>query len=1145
MNKNIPGVIIISLTVILMAFLFTGCERSSGNVSQEIINFESYKDVPGVTEQEISAIESLRENYDHFIYGMPLSTEAFINEYGDLRGFSALFCQWLTELFGIEFRPQLIEWADLLAGLETGEVQFSGELTPTEARREIYEMTRPVAMRPLKYFRLENSEHIDDIIAVRPLLCGFIKGTATINAVSAALSPGTFEIVEIDDFSFVYDAFISGEIDVFYYSGVAEFNFIEYEDIVFNDFLPLIFMPVSLTAQMSEYAPVISVLEKALDSNDIQRFITELYNEGYQEYLRFKLFTLLTDEERSFIKARTEIPFAAENDNYPLSFFNARDGEWQGIAIDVLHEIEALTGLHFKRVTSETDTFAAMLRMLMTGEISLITDLMYTKQRSEIFTWTDTSLLYARSSLISKAEHRDVTLNDILHMNIGLIEEYAHSEFFRQWFPNHTGSVEYASVLDAFDALDRNEIDAVMVGDTILLILTNFLERPGHKIIYLFDNPYPSTFGFNQDEVILHSVMNKTLRLINTEMITEHWVRRTYDYQIKILEAQRPWIYGAFVTLFFIITAMTVVYIKGIKLTKQRTEAEIANKTKTTFLANMSHEIRTPMNSIVGFSELALDDDISPKTRGYLSNILENSEGLLQIINDILDISKIESGNMELEKVPFDPRDLLNACRTIITPRALDKGLELKFYTEPPEGRLPLGDPTRLRQVFVNLLSNAVKFTESGTVSFTAIVKKVHESSETVYIEVKDTGIGMTPEQIKDIFTPFKQAESETTRKYGGTGLGLAITKNLLEMMGAELIVESSPGNGSKFSFEMDFDTIGIPEEGVEKSRIFQKELAKPDFEGEVLLCEDNAMNQQVICEHLARVGLKTVVAENGRIGVDMVRNRMESGHKQFDLIFMDMHMPEMDGLEAAALINDLNTGIPIVAMTANIMTSDKERYEISGMSGYVGKPFTSQELWYCLLKFFKPVTRKSGDETDYSQADDELMQNLIRRFVEINTGKYDEITDAIDTGDITLAHRLVHTLKSNAGQLDKTALEQAAAVVEDSLKDGNDFTAAQQMQSLEVELNAVLAELTPLVQKPAGNGSTQTTEPVDKNALRLMLDDLEQYLEDKDPEALSFIDDLRAVPGSEVLIRQIEGFDFDLAVGTLASLKQELGILN
>jgi signal transduction histidine kinase/CheY-like chemotaxis protein len=492
-----------------------------------------------------------------------------------------------------------------------------------------------------------------------------------------------------------------------------------------------------------------------------------------------------------------------------------------------------------------------------------------------------------------------------------------------------------------------------------------------------------------------------------------------------------------------------------------REAAEAMSSSKTKFLATMSHEIRTPMNSILGFSELALDNETTPKVREYLSKIKTNADWLLHIINDILDISKVESGKMELEKIPFDMHELFSSCRTLIMPKAIEKGVMLHFYVEPSLGKKPLGDPTRLRQVLVNLLSNAVKFTNTGMVKINAVLRAKTDNTITMYFEVKDSGIGMTPEQIEKIFDPFTQAETETTRKYGGTGLGLSITKNIVEMMGGKLAVESTPGIGSKFSFELPFDTVEAEAEHLYEEKMVMNELGKPVFEGEVLLCEDNPMNQQVVYEHLARVGLKTVVADNGKIGFELVKNRLDNHEKQFDLIFMDMHMPVMDGLEASTKIMELNTNIPIVAMTANIMFNDREIYKKSGMIECVGKPFTSQELWRCLMKYFTPISQGVDYNNAKLEASMEFQNKLQALFVKNNWNKYHEIVAALETGDTVLAHRQAHSLKGDAGNVGKIILRKAAADVEQNLKNGKKLVTAEQLNILKLELDLVVSEFT------------------------------------------------------------------------------------
>ena len=580
-----------------------------------------------------------------------------------------------------------------------------------------------------------------------------------------------------------------------------------------------------------------------------------------------------------------------------------------------------------------------------------------------------------------------------------------------------------------------------------------------------------------------------------------------------------------------------------------RREAEIASLSKSTFLANMSHEIRTPMNSVMGFSELALDDDVSPKTRDYLTKIRTNAEWLLQIINDILDISKIEAGKMELENIPFDIHELFVSCRTLILPKAVEKNIMLHFYAEPSIGKRPMGDPTRLRQAFVNLLSNAVKFTNTGMVKLHSDIVKMENNSISIHFEIKDSGIGMTKEQIEKIFEPFTQAEAGTTRKYGGTGLGLAITKNIIAMMGGELYVESTLGVGTKFSFDLVFDTIDIGENEAFDRKVIFDEIEKPLFDGEILLCEDNSMNQQVICEHLTRVGLKTVVAENGKIGLNLVSERKQSGSKMFDLIFMDMRMPVMDGLEASSQIIKLNTGIPIVAMTANIMSDDREIYAKSGMTDCVGKPFTSQELWRCLMKYLTPVIRdkaaKAAINADAGtiESDMAFQKKLQIIFIKNNREKFGEITSAIKENDIKTAHRIAHTLKSNAAQIGKTVLQKAAEAVENQLKDGMNRVTEIQMSCLEAELNMVLRELSPLLdqqEKPAAEIKLINSDQAAK-----LLEKLEPLVKCGNPDSTACIDEIRSIPVDkelkEKLINQIEDYEFESAALTIAEIRKRM----
>jgi CheY-like chemotaxis protein len=545
------------------------------------------------------------------------------------------------------------------------------------------------------------------------------------------------------------------------------------------------------------------------------------------------------------------------------------------------------------------------------------------------------------------------------------------------------------------------------------------------------------------------------------------------------------------------------------------------------------------MNSIVGFSELALDGKIPLKTRDYLDKILENSDWLLQLINNILDISKVESGKMELERVPFDLHELLAVCRTSIMPKVMEKGLSLDLNAEPSNGRKLLGDPTRLRQVLLNLLTNAVKFTYSGCIELSASVTEKEDNCILVRFEVRDSGIGMTQEQLAKIFDPFEQAESGTTRKYGGTGLGLPIARNIVELMGGTIVAESAPKAGSVFSFELIFDTVDTDSELAGQDIVFS-EYDKPFFSGEILLCEDNEMNQEVICEHFERVGLRTVVAGNGQEGIEVVRGRLERGEKPFDLIFMDINMPVMGGLEAAPRIAALGTGTPIIALSANIMPQDRVAYQNSGMPDFMSKPFTSQELWRCLLKYLTPVSWSKVDRAGGTADDEELQQKLKMNFLKNNRDRFGEISRAIDAGDIKLAHRLAHTLRSNAGQLGKTGLQKAAGKVERLLEDGMNLTTPDHLEALGAELSEVLAELSHLADVLAAQREAEA-RTLDEQEARDVFDRLAPLLDDGDAECLKLVSKLYLIPGTDELIGLLEDLEFEAAAEALEGLRQQM----
>lgn len=385
-------------------------------------------------------------------------------------------------------------------------------------------------------------------------------------------------------------------------------------------------------------------------------------------------------------------------------------------------------------------------------------------------------------------------------------------------------------------------------------------------------------------------------------------------------------------------------------------KAEESTKLKEAFLANMSHEIRTPMNAIIGFSDLLSKAKLEDKEKEYVRTIKSAGENLLTIINDILDISKIEAGMMTFEEHTFSVKEIFKSLNVMMMGKAKEKNLDLVFTYDEDVPDVLLGDPTRLTQIIINLTGNAIKFTKKGMVQVHAtVLKKNYGSSQSIQehenivveFSVKDTGIGIPPEKLENIFERFRQAESHTTRKYGGTGLGLSIAKQLVELQGGTLSVKSELNIGSVFSFcipyKKTFEVLHTHEIPVKKYNM--KELGKLN----ILLVEDNRLNVMLVMSLFSEYNLKLQVAENGSVGIEKLKENNGSTplNKCFDIILMDMEMPVMNGYEAATIIRmEMKNNIPIIAMTAHAMAGEKERCLSLGMNDYISKPINANMLF-------------------------------------------------------------------------------------------------------------------------------------------------------------------------------------------------------
>ncbi|HRE15824.1 MAG TPA: ATP-binding protein, partial [Rhodocyclaceae bacterium] len=505
-------------------------------------------------------------------------------------------------------------------------------------------------------------------------------------------------------------------------------------------------------------------------------------------------------------------------------------------------------------------------------------------------------------------------------------------------------------------------------------------------------------------------------------------------------------------------------------LSQARDAAESATRAKSEFLANMSHEIRTPMNAIIGMTDLALRTGLDARQTDYLNKVKEAANSLLGVINDILDFSKIEAGKLEFEQSAFHLDEVLNRVRGLVEFSVQKKRLRFAVTMAPDVPNALVGDPFRLGQILINLCNNAIKFTEKGAV--TVDIRRLEGGADWVVLafSIRDTGIGMSPEQLGRLFQPFSQGDASHTRKYGGTGLGLAISEQLVRHMGGEISADSALGQGSEFRFTARM-RLGQPATSdMADATLAENGLLRGMH---ILLVEDNDFNQQIATELLAGVAGATVtVAGNGELALQAL------AVDTFDVVLMDIQMPGMDGYETTRRIrrDPRWRKLPIIAMTAHAMTRDRDQCLAAGMNDYVTKPFDPARLFELLTRWRpeevkEPVVHTTdgveplaGISTalgiKHSFGRTEIYEKMLCMFLETRGGSVGELQAMLAAGEWEEAARLAHSIKASAGTIGAETLSAAAFALEQSC-DAQDGEASERALAIfDGELQQVLEGL-------------------------------------------------------------------------------------
>ncbi|MCL2155879.1 MAG: GGDEF domain-containing protein [Leptospirales bacterium] len=556
---------------VISILFFAECDTAKKGIPPHN-SIKTYMDIPGVTDEEISAIEALKSGKAKFSYGALLSTEAFLLPDGTCTGYTAELCKFMSELFGINFDLKIYKWNELVKKLDSREIDFTGELAPVEERMQTYGMSLPIAERMLRIFTHVNSEKIKTEVDISGLKIGFLQGSLTAESIRRKSYPITFDCIDVKDYKTAAEMIKSGKIDAFVDESVVDILFEEYDFIRSSIFFSMVHDAVSLTTANPELKPVISVLNKYIVSGGVDK-LYELYTESNFEYVKYKLNKMFTEEEKayidSFVQRRAAVPVAFEHDNYPVNFYNLKEDKFQGIAVDVLAEIGRLTGIRFEPAASKDTTWAEIYEKLITGEVPMAAQLLHSEQRRNHFIWSAVPYASSYYAIMSKSDYPKLAVYQVGRETVGVMKQSGKKDIYLELFSEYNNLKEYDTQDDCLDALERGEIDLLMASEYNLLTQTNYREKSGFKINIKLNLPMNSHFGFNKKERILCSIIDKAQQFVQTEEIELNWTGRLFDYSKKLSQQRTFYLTLFLIIMFFVLTVIVFVLIKNVRLGKR------------------------------------------------------------------------------------------------------------------------------------------------------------------------------------------------------------------------------------------------------------------------------------------------------------------------------------------------------------------------------------------------------------------------------------------------------------------------------------------------------------------------------------------------------------------------------------------------
>ena len=699
-------------------------------------------------------------------------------------------------------------------------------------------------------------------------------------------------------------------------------------------------------------SPYYQVINSAMTELKLENpsFQTDLYEAYYPE----RTIEPFTKEETEYMEQRDSLLVAVYGDRRPVSYYDVASNSYKGIAIEIANEIADKMGVKFKYVPVTTNNVEDML-----DTADLVMPVARNSDYDKYFTSSsllDTEILYAVRS--GEKEPQAGSRVGVLAKTHGIKEAILAANDFE--------IVEYDSKEAALTALEKGRIEAFANSSYVLYWQLDNPRYENLTILHYQSLPLPYAICGDVKDTTLQAILNKVISSISEKDI-ERIIKSNSDFTLSdvsfsdYLYIYRYEIMMTVIAIIFLILAAgrynhsRTRYIKQIK--EKSREQEQASLAKSNFLSRMSHDMRTPMNAIIGMSYLGEQTDSITELKDYHKKINQSGKYLLGLINDTLDMTKIDNDKMELQVEPYYAADFVNSIRVMFSEKIKAKNIRLIVTTEGDTGNALLFDKLHLQQIFVNLINNAIKFSSKNeTVELIIHVDALCEDKKRVTFTVRDYGCGMSETFLSRMYEPFEQGGRNENDTETGTGLGLTIVKKLVDLMGGTISCKSRPGEGTEFKVVLEAEVYQGSSEVADKGVADKAAEQNLDIlKGKrVLLCEDHPLNAEIARKLLEHVGMQVEVAENGRLGIEKMK-ASEEGYYQ--AVLMDIRMPEMNGLEAARAIRGLNRQdalqIPIIAMTANAFEDDRRKSLEAGMNGHLAKPIDAVELYQMLAGCF------------------------------------------------------------------------------------------------------------------------------------------------------------------------------------------------